>query len=66
MRGNHPRTPEDLAGIVSGVVTRLPQWVRTDLASKDASARARAEETLAAMVIAAVSVPPITDESCID
>lgn len=54
--------PEELASIVSGVVTRLPQWVRTDLASKDSSARARAEETLAAMIVAAASVSPVTDE----
>lgn len=54
--------PEDLAGIVAGVVARLPEWVRSDLASKDASARERAEETLAAMIVAAASVSPIADE----
>jgi hypothetical protein len=54
--------PEELAGIVSGVVARLPEWVRTDLASKDASARERAEETLAAMIVAAASTSPVTDK----
>lgn len=47
--------PEDLVGVVSGVVARLPEWVRSDLASKDLSARERAEETLAAMIVAAAS-----------
>ena len=54
--------PEELAGIVAGVVARLPEWVRTDLASKDASVRQRAEETLAAMIVAAASVSSVTDE----
>ena len=54
--------PEELANIVSAVVARLPEWIRSDLASKDASARERAEETLAAMVVAAASVSPIANE----
>ncbi len=53
---------EELAGIISGVVARLPEWVRTDLAAKDASARERAEETLAAMIVAAASVSPVADK----
>lgn len=32
------------------VIERAPQWLRHDLESKDAAARARAEETLAAMI----------------
>lgn len=54
--------PEQLAGIVAGVVARLPEWVRINLASKDASARERAEETLAAMIVAPASVLPVADE----
>jgi len=36
------------------VVERAPQWVRHDLDSKDAVIHARAEETLAAMISAAL------------
>ena len=54
--------PEQVAGIVSGVVARLPEWVRTDLASKDVSVRQRAEESLAAMIVAAASVSPVASE----
>lgn len=32
------------------VIERAPKWLRHDLESKDAAARARAEETLAAMI----------------
>jgi len=32
------------------VIERAPQWLRHDLESKDAAARGRAEETLAAMI----------------
>jgi hypothetical protein len=35
---------------ILSVIERAPQWLRNDLAAKDASARARAEETLAAML----------------
>ena len=31
-------------------VSRLPDWVRHDLAAKDITARQRAEETLVAMI----------------
>ncbi|WP_375429424.1 hypothetical protein [uncultured Sphingomonas sp.] len=57
---------EELAGIVAGVAARLPEWVRTDLASKDASARERAEETLAAMIVAATSVSSVAEEHAPD
>lgn len=44
------------------VIERAPQWVRHDLEAKDAINRARAEETLAAMISAALqdiqSQPP--------
>lgn len=35
-------------------IIRMPEWVRHDLAGKDAATRLRAEESLAAMLIAAV------------
>lgn len=35
-------------------VTRMPDWVRHDLASKDNAIRLRAEETLTLMLIAAI------------
>ncbi|WP_170065968.1 MULTISPECIES: DUF6771 family protein [Sphingomonadaceae] len=43
------------------VIERAPQWVRHDLEAKDAAIRARAEETLAAMISAALQdmqIPP--------
>lgn len=39
----------ELAETVLRVVERAPQWVRRDLDAKDAVARIRAEESLAAM-----------------
>ncbi|MBB3358828.1 MULTISPECIES: DUF6771 family protein [unclassified Novosphingobium] len=39
---------------ILGVIERAPQWLRNDLAAKDASARARAEEALAAMLADAI------------
>jgi hypothetical protein len=39
---------------VRDVLSRMPEWVRQDLANKDPTARARAEETLAAMIGAAM------------
>ncbi|WP_022678426.1 DUF6771 family protein [Novosphingobium sp. B-7] len=39
---------------ILGVIERAPQWLRHDLAAKDASARARAEEALAAMLVDAI------------
>lgn len=44
----------DVAEVVRELLARAPEWVRVDLASKDAMARARAEETLAAMIEAAL------------
>jgi hypothetical protein len=40
----------DLNETILQVLTYAPQWMRRDLESKDANARARAEETLAAMI----------------
>ena len=41
---------EEMKGIILGVIERAPQWIRHDLAAKDVATRARAEETLAAMI----------------
>ena len=49
-----PNVSNDLVELVSGVLGRAPEWVRGDLASKDDGIRRRAEETLAAMITAAL------------
>lgn len=41
--------------LVLGVLARAPQWVRQDLLSVDLIVRARAEETLAAMISSALA-----------
>ncbi|NWK94656.1 hypothetical protein DM806_03020 [Sphingobium lactosutens] len=43
-------TDETMNAIILRVIERAPQWLRHDLETKDACARARAEETLAAMI----------------
>ncbi len=40
----------NLTRVVNDVLRNAPQWVRIDLASKDAQVRGRAEEVLAAMI----------------
>ena len=40
----------DLTNTILRVVERAPRWIRHDLDSKDAVARIRAEESLAAMI----------------
>ncbi|MDF0489012.1 hypothetical protein PX554_12785 [Sphingomonas sp. H39-1-10] len=45
---------EHFQAIILAVVERAPQWVRRDLEAKDIGVRARAEETLAAMIAAAL------------
>jgi hypothetical protein len=45
---------QDVIALVTALLERASEWVRTDLAAKDPAARARAEETLAAMVAAAL------------
>jgi hypothetical protein len=47
--------PLNLTNVVSAVLRQLPQWIRTDLASKDAALRERAEDALAAIVASAVA-----------
>lgn len=41
---------QNLTDAILRVIERAPQWIRHDLGGKDAVARIRAEETLAAMI----------------
>lgn len=43
------------AAIIAAVLANAPQWIRHDLGSVDALLRVRAEESLAAMIAAALS-----------
>jgi hypothetical protein len=45
----------DLINIVTAVLSRAPEWVRTELAAKDANTRRRAEDALAAMIAEALA-----------
>jgi hypothetical protein len=45
---------ETLTTTVLQVIERTPQWVRHDLESTEPAVRIRAEETLAAMIAAAL------------
>jgi hypothetical protein len=47
-----------IVDVVAAVLARAPEWIRQDLAGKDAASRARAEETLAAMIAAALETGP--------
>jgi len=40
------------------LLRHLPEWIRNDLAAKDASLRTRAEEALAAMISAELKAAP--------
>jgi hypothetical protein len=51
----------DINQLVLRVLERAPQWVRQDLLSGDAVVRARAEETLAAMISSALQQSQATD-----
>lgn len=44
----------DITTLVTSVLARAPEWIRKDLAAKDPLSRARAEETLAALITAAL------------
>jgi hypothetical protein len=46
--------PDDISTTITKVIENAPDWLRQDLASKDAGLRTRAEETLAAMIVAAL------------
>lgn len=48
----------DLTRRVLAVLTRLPDWLRRDLAAKDDAARERAEEALAAIISSALEKRP--------
>ena len=41
--------------IISATVAKTPEWLRIELASKDATARLRAEEALAAIIADALA-----------
>jgi len=45
----------DPADIIHAVVQRSPQWLRHGLVSQDPALRARAEETIAAMIADALA-----------
>ena len=47
--------------MITGVLERVPQWVRDDLAGKGSSRRSRAEESLAATIVAALREMPSAD-----
>lgn len=51
----------ELTDTILRVVERAPQWIRHDLDSKDAVARIRAEESLAAMIADALNQQAATD-----
>lgn len=51
----------DINQLVLRVLERAPQWVRQDLLSADPVVRARAEETLAAMISSALAESQATD-----
>lgn len=46
---------QEISELVARVIARAPQWLRHDLSSKDVSVRGRAEETLVAMIVDALS-----------
>lgn len=45
---------QNINDLLAKAVTRLPDWVRHDLAAKDSIVRQRAEETLVAMIVNAL------------
>jgi hypothetical protein len=45
---------DDIEAAIAKAIHNAPDWLRQHLASKDLSARLRAEETLAAKVAAAI------------
>ncbi|MBB4100481.1 DUF6771 family protein [Sphingomonas kyeonggiensis] len=45
----------DLTEILTQVLRQAPQWIRLDLASKEAPRRERAEDALAAMIANAIA-----------
>lgn len=57
-KGRKQVDSEKLLSVITGVLERAPQWVRDDLAVKDPGRRSRAEESLAAMIVAALREAP--------
>ena len=49
----------DTTTIVNAILMKAPDWLRRDMASDSESARRRAEETLAAMISAALERTPL-------
>lgn len=47
----------DITTLVSEILGRAPEWIRKDLAARDALLRTRAEEALAALIGAALTGP---------
>lgn len=47
--------PADLTEVVTAVLRQAPQWIRSDLLSKDTAMRERGEEALAAMIASAIA-----------
>jgi hypothetical protein len=45
---------DNLQNLIEDALRRAPEWIRHDLMSKDKALQARAEETLAAMIAAAL------------
>jgi len=46
---------DSIQATITTVIARAPEWIRHDLLSKEPTTRARAEETLAAMVASALA-----------
>lgn len=55
---------DHLANKIGEVVRKAPEWMRRELLADDPSLRQRAEETMAAMIVAAIS--PLSQENCTD
>lgn len=49
------KSSEELGRVISAAVARIPEWVRSELGSKDVVLRTRAEETLAFMIAGALA-----------
>ncbi len=45
----------DLISLVQQTIANSPQWLRSDLAAKDPLLRTRAEDALAAVIVAALT-----------
>ncbi len=45
----------NIAAVVTRILSRAPEWIRKDLAARDALTRERAEEALAALISAALA-----------